>query len=146
MKIEDAPPPWLNNFMSQVGLAFSGGLAPSRRLVGWQWSREEDVEDSFEGLVYPNLIEVQSEPCLRDVCIDVQRILSLFESYDDVSLSFNCADEPDADDYLSISGRVAGHDLYLRLLKGPPEDDAVPTSRVHADGSFEDIDEMQVLA
>ena len=132
MKLEDVPS-WLDDFVGNVADAYEM-WNPTAHAIGWQWSQEDGA---FEVVVYPNLVEVEGEPCLpSDIHIEVSQILDLFERRTHLSMAINCSN----DDYLSIEGHVKGHNVWLRLLNWPPEGDDEPTSRLHADGSFEEIE------
>jgi hypothetical protein len=133
---EEAAPKWLDDFVAAVASAYEI-WNPTDKAIGWGWAQEEGAnDDAFDVVVYPTLVEVEGKSCLPcNISIDLSSILALFKPWDDISLTYN-SDE----DYVSISGRVGGHDVWLRLLYSPPEEDAAPAARVHPGGRFEEIE------
>jgi hypothetical protein len=129
-EIEETPA-WLNAFLEQVAHSYEMAN-PSEQAIGTRWFHEDGV---YEVVVFPSPVEVNGEQCLpSDICIDILRVIGLFAPCDDVTMMFG-SDH----DHVSVEGKVDVHDVWLHLLNDPPED-APATSRVHADGSFEDID------
>lgn len=132
---EDAPA-WLEELVECVA-----ETVECQTGLGWRWSQEGDEHsaakgDVFEVVVYPRIAEVKGEPCTpSDIFYDVQQVLDLFAPCEHISLSFGCSNDTDN---LAIEGLVEGHDVVLRLLMEPPDDEA-PTLRVHDDGSVEEI-------
>lgn len=130
-------PAWLEVFAANLASTFDVGDF-DEQAIGWIWAVENTT---YELMIYPNLIEVEGEACARDIVIDIKEIFELFDSYEEVSLAFNCADDlEDLRDALSILGRVAGNDVLLRVVARPPDEHATPTGRVLTDGTYEVIE------
>jgi hypothetical protein len=92
--------------------------------LGWRYLEEEDYAELE---VYPTLVEIvggewDGDLVLAGFSLDVSDLLAAFSKVDAIHWSSQgIADDEGA--HLSIEGIYEGHDIWLRILAEPPEDE-----------------------
>lgn len=120
----ESPPEWLEDFIATVGecLMAHSLMGP----LGWYAYEEDGIT---ELIIYPKPVqfvggELDGELGVPGFSFDVQSVLKAFERVDTVqwnSQGMGPDDEEGA--RLSIEGLYEGHDVWVRILAEPPEDE-----------------------
>jgi hypothetical protein len=116
------PPAWLEKFIGIITncIEAHGLIGPLR----WYYLEEEEYAELE---VYPTLVEIlggelDGKLILAGFSLDVTTLLAAFSRVDAIRWSSQgIADDEGA--HLSIEGIYEGHDIWLRILADPPEDE-----------------------